>query len=124
MPPWSNRIGDYILEHAHIRERYRWIDCLDFAPDRRKQRSRVLLAPDYIDRGEVCALSEGNVHLRSGSDVQPEMAHITDNSYNRDPLRIARHSSHDNAFAQRILVRPEFLSERLINDDHQRRICV
>jgi hypothetical protein len=52
------------------------------------------------------------------------MAHVTDNSYDRDPLRIVRHAPHHDAFAKGILVRPEFLRERLIHDNDKRRICV
>src|SRR6266404_6025230 len=123
-PSRRDRIANYVLECARIRQRQRWIDCLDFALNRWNQSSRILVALHYVDRGEVCALREWDVHLRLGIDIQPEMAHVTDNSYDRDPLRIVRHAPHHDPFAQRILVRPEFLRESLIHEDDGRRICL
>ena len=53
-----------------------------------------------------------------------EMAHVTDNSHDGNPLRIVRHAPHHDPFSEGILVRPEFLCERLINNNDQRRIRV
>src|SRR5262249_49941985 len=107
---------------ADVRDRHPRIDCLDFASNRRKQSLRVLITPDDVNRRKIGALSEGNVHFRLGIDIQSEMAYITDDSHDRDPLRIGRHAPHYDAFAECILVRPELLSERLINDDDKWRI--
>src|SRR5207248_8548950 len=113
-PSRRNRIANYVLECADIGQRHRGIDCLDLAAYRRKQNSRVLVTPDYVNRRKICALREWDVHLRLGIDIQSEMADVTDNSHDRDPLRVGRHSTHYDPFAHHILVRPESLRERLI----------
>ena len=52
------------------------------------------------------------------------MSDVADNAHDRDPLRIGRHSAHDDAFSYRVFVRPEFPGERLIDNDHERRIRI
>ena len=123
-PSRRDRIGNNVFECTNVRQRQGRIDPPEFAANRWKQTAQVLVAPDYVDRCEIRLLSERNVHFRLWLDIQSEMAHVADNSHDRDPFRIFLRVIKGNAFTHNISVRQKFFRKRLIDDDYSRRVRI